>query len=305
MNTTNHAKDPSRSGQPRVWSDLDLEAFHDQALDADSHDQLAQSLLTDPALRERLARLRAREAAIIEALTLASRAGAPRAKPHRGLLPRAARLAALLLLTASAGLLIHSLYAPAPLLTPPHTPSHPGHAALAPATPTAPSTPTRTLFSMPLTADIHSRLAQRTPLRDAAGPTAPASTAARTPNAPAPDDLHQFTLALRSDRPEAAAVLLESLPAEAQARAMDALGESLRSAEVARRTLDTLTPEHQLAACQRWATDARLRPVAFDRLRDLQHKSALAPQYQRIIQGLQQDASLDGWIASYGLAQGR
>ncbi len=303
MNRTSHTTNHT---QPRVWSDLDLEAFHDEALDADAHDQLAQSLLTDPALRERLARLRARETAILEALTLASRADMPHAQPRHTprhtLLPRAAGLAAALLLTAGVALLITSSLTsppstpPAPLT--PHAPSHAGHAALAPATPTNPATATRTLFSMPLTADIHNRLAQRTP---------EPARAARTQDAPAPapDDLHQFTLALRSDRPEAAAVLLESLPAEAQSRAMDALGESLRSAEVARRALDTLTPEHQLATCERWATDARLRPVAFDRLRELQHTAALAPQYQRTLRLLQEDATLEGWIASYGLARGQ
>ena len=281
----------------RNWSDLDLEAFHDHALDADTHDHLSKSLRTDPALRERLASLRSREAAILEALKLTSSVGARAPQPNWRLtrVPHAALLAAALLLTAGVGLIVHTRGTPPQA---PQSPSRPHHTALAPA---SLSPGARILMSMPLSKEVQIRLAQRAPLQS---PNAPATQISDMPASDS-DDLREFTLALSSERPEAAAVLLESLPAGAQAHAMDALGESIRSAEVARRALDTLTLEHQLAACERWATDARLRPVAFDRLRELQSKATLAPQYERTIRLLEQDASLDGWIASYGLARAR
>lgn len=80
-----------------------------------------------------------------------------------------------------------------------------------------------------------------------------------------------------------------------------ALGRTLRSAELARQTLDAMPASEQLEACRVWAREPSLRPVAFERLARLQNDPALAGECARIASEMSDDSSLLAWARSHGL----
>lgn len=80
-----------------------------------------------------------------------------------------------------------------------------------------------------------------------------------------------------------------------------ALGRTLRSADVAKQTLDAMPASEQLEACRVWARDPSLRPVAFERLAKLQNDPALAGECARIASEMSDDRFLLAWARSHGL----
>ncbi|MBX3315422.1 MAG: hypothetical protein KF902_01010 [Phycisphaeraceae bacterium] len=86
-----------------------------------------------------------------------------------------------------------------------------------------------------------------------------------------------------------------------RARRFIELGRTLRSAELARQTLDAMSASEQLEACRVWAREPSLRPVAFERLARLQNDPALAGECARIASEMSDDSSLLAWARSHGL----
>lgn len=86
-----------------------------------------------------------------------------------------------------------------------------------------------------------------------------------------------------------------------RARRFIALGRTLRSAELARQTLDAMPASEQLEACRVWAREPSLRPVAFERLARLQNDPALAGECARIASEMSEDNALLAWARSHGL----
>lgn len=84
-------------------------------------------------------------------------------------------------------------------------------------------------------------------------------------------------------------------------RRLHALGRTLRSADLARQTLDAMPASEQLEACRVWARDPSLRPVAFERLARLQDDPALAGECARIATEMSDDRFLLAWARSHGL----
>lgn len=80
-----------------------------------------------------------------------------------------------------------------------------------------------------------------------------------------------------------------------------AIGRTLRSADVAKQTLDAMPESEQLEACRVWARDPALRPVTFERLARLQDDPALAGECARIASEMSDDSHLLAWARSHGL----
>jgi hypothetical protein len=80
-----------------------------------------------------------------------------------------------------------------------------------------------------------------------------------------------------------------------------ALGRTLRSADLARQTLDAMPSGDQLEACRIWARVPSLRPVAFERLARLQSDPALAGECARIASEMSEDRALLAWARSHNL----
>ena len=92
-----------------------------------------------------------------------------------------------------------------------------------------------------------------------------------------------------------------AFPEAERVRRYIALGRTLRSAELARQTLDAMAASEQLEACRVWARDPSLRPVAFERLARLQNDPVLAGECARIASEMSVDSVLLAWARSHGL----
>ncbi len=82
---------------------------------------------------------------------------------------------------------------------------------------------------------------------------------------------------------------------------MAALGERVRSGELAREFLESLPSERQAQAVRVWAENPHLRPAAFDRLRELLRSPDVGARSagERVREGLAQRPELATWLASY------
>lgn len=262
MNDAQHTNDR------RAWTDIDLEMFADDALDASSSDALREALRTDADLRRRLGSIRQIDRLAAEAFDQI--AAAPRTERSlRALRPshlaRPLALAACLAIVAAGSYLFgrSGRRAPdpvAPLALAPTDPEPPSPHPESPAPRTV-----RTVFEMPMPA----------------GYKAAIEAAASDP------------------RPEPTPTRAQ--PDRSREKELLALGRAIRSADLARATLDTMTGEDQLEACRIWARDPSLRPVAFERLARLQNDPAHAAECARIASAMSEDRNLLAWARSHRL----
>lgn len=264
MNDTRHTNDR------RAWTDLDLEMFADDALDASPSDALREALRTDADLRRRLGSIRQVDRLAAEAFDQI--AAAPRTERSlRALRPshlaRPLALAACLAIVAVGSYLIgrSGRRAPdqaAPLALAPTDSETPSPVPESPAPRTV-----RTLFELPMPAGYKV-----------------ATEAVRAPSDPKPEPTPT-----------------RAQPDRSREKEILALGRAIRSADLARATLDTMSGEEQLEACRIWARDPSLRPVAFERLARLQNDPAHAAECARIASAMSEDRNLLAWARSHRL----
>lgn len=280
-------------GHARIWTDEEIERFADGAMGAEDAEALRASLLADPEIRAGLARVQRTDAlagAVLQGLMTGDDAGVAHAMDRiasRAVRRGLALAACILALLAGAFAFGRWSVKPTPPVAPERlaasTPSQDGSPALAPVVGAGDVTPrrpaVRIVFEMPF-----------------------------TPREPAPDAIAATSGRSAHDAPHDSATIDPRLPdreeravTHAREREILALGRAIRSADLARQTLDTMSGEDQLNACRIWARDPSLRPVAFERLAKLQDDPALAGACARIASEMSDDRSLLAWARSHGL----
>ncbi len=254
-----------------TWTDLDLERFHDSDLEPERAERLAEALRTDAALRRRLT-----EIASIDRLIARALEAPPVRTRNTPAAPWlwAVGLAAVLLLALVPFLL--SLASRAPVASDPIARTD----QPAPdTTPTPRASAVRIIASVSLTAD--------------------AQVPPSLPALPAPDPVAH---ALDRGDLESALVQFRSLAGADRLAQARRLGDTIRSAMSAEDLLNALTPEEQLAVCEAWSAEPRLRPVTFARLRRLADDPVLGPDVSALAGRLAQAPGMIAWLRSYGLA---
>ncbi|MBL8762662.1 MAG: hypothetical protein JNM07_00145 [Phycisphaerae bacterium] len=293
------------------WSDLQLEAYHDQRLDAGMSERLAADLLRDTSLRARLARLSRLDS--LARVAMRSPAARDSTPLRAGARVRAAVLVAAVLALVAIGWLLRIVA----------NPGSPRGDASGVAPPIAVAAPERSERLLPVPSpepvvvrDDGAGWAPRVQVvlsvsRPAlVGPPSPrpqpgsrphpaSKTPPLPPSASTEIDLLDRVIAL-GDSAAAFEILRDADP-QTRDRALVHLGDTLRSAHVARAILDKLPDSDQLAACRMWASDPALRPVAFERLRDLSRRRDLDAGVRAVVRALGSESGLRSWINSYGL----
>jgi hypothetical protein len=290
---TTHRPGDNNPDPARPWTDEDLERFTDGAMDEQETDALRAALLADPEIRAGLARLQrtdALAAAMFDGLMKGDTDATARAMDQIGhnairrAAHRALALAASLALLLTGAFIIGRLSASTPASspsTPPiaHAPT-PTPPDITPEVSPAPAPEQRTASSVRTVLEI--RYSAREP--------APVDTAQIESSTLATDITDPET----SDKPAPAS-------GPSRERQILALGRAIRSAEIARATLDAMPGEEQLQACRIWARDPSLRPVAFERLARLQDDPAYAAECARIANAMSEDKHLLAWARSHNL----
>ncbi len=258
------------------WTDLDLERFADDAMDEGAAGALREALLIDSGLRGRLAIIQRTDRLVAEAFDRIANADEvalpPRAIGRARLIRPIALAACVALLTVGSYLIGRGgrtvVDSGAPLAQSPIG-SGPGSPERA-----APSRgAVRTVFELRLPAGY-----------GGAGEPTVASADQKVGDADIGDPAPARQ---KADR--------------AREREILALGRAIRSADLARATLDAMAGEDQLDACRVWARDPSLRPVAFERLARLQDDPAFAAECARIATVMSEDRSLLAWARSHNL----
>lgn len=281
--TTRHAD--SAPSTARIWSDEQLELYHDRELDRAASELLAADLRTDPALRDRLSAIGQLDRAIRRTVLTA-----PPERPR----VRALRLGAMVatFLTLATGIMIAVLLLPVMSGTRP--PMQPIAADIDHIDPPPPMESRLGEAGMPVLASFAVR-------RDGP-PSRPVERAAQQDVAPAtePTDRSLADL-LASGDVDTFLARTRSTTNEDRDAAFSLLGGTLRSAMTAQSVLDKLTPEEQLAVCAVWAREPRLRPVTFERLASLQNRPELKDRVNTLASELARSRDLLAWVRSYGL----
>lgn len=295
MNDMNTHRGADNNPDPmRPWTDEDLERFTDGAMDEQEADALRTALLADPEIRAGLARLQrtdALAAAMFDGLMKGDTDATTRAMDQIGrhairrAAHRALALAAALLLLISGAFIFGRLTAPS-------APSQTSHSPLAHAL-----TQTPPAAHVPSDPAADGRSAVRTVLEirfQAPDPVPSESAPALVGGPDGADDASR-------DSAVAHAPVSPPITAAARERQILALGRAIRSAEIARATLNAMTGQEQLEACRLWARDPSLRPVAFERLARLQDDPAYAAECARIANAMSEDKHLLAWARSHNL----
>lgn len=285
MNPKNTRQPNDRASDPaRVWTDGDLERFADGAMDEHEAEALRAALLTDPEVRADLARLHrtdALAAAMFDGLMRGDSDATARAMDEIG--RRAIRRTAHRALAIAASLAL--------LLT--------GAFIVGRFTASTPASPTST---PPI---AHAPTSVPPEIIPAPSPKHRAASAVRTVleiryPAREPAQINTAALAAHTTDPETSDKPART-PSATRDREILAIGRAIRSAEIARATLDAMPGEAQLEACRIWARDPSLRPVAFERLARLQDDPAYAAECARIAHAMSEDKHLLAWALSHKL----
>ncbi len=290
MNTTSTRRPSDNNPDPtRPWTDEDLERFTDGAMDEQETDALRAALLADSEIRAGLTRLQrtdALAAAMFDGLMKGDTDATARAMDQIGrhairrAAHRALALAASLALLLTGAFIIGRLSASTPASSPSAPPIAHAPTSAPPDITPASAPEQRTASSVRTVLEI--RYSAREP--------APVDTA----------QIESSTLATDITDPETSD---KPAPASSPSREREilALGRAIRSAEIARATLDAMPGEEQLQACRIWARDPSLRPVAFERLARLQDDPAYAAECARIANAMSEDKHLLAWARSHNL----
>lgn len=272
------------------WTAQDLELYLDDELGNDRRAALTDALRKDPALRNRLASI-AHADDELRTLFLES-AGEEEAKPQRVAHRWASRWA----LVAAACLVVSVL---ASLLFRPQeeTRRELVYNANAPAHREIVSRPAyesiRVVFSLPAKPpDEKGNNPVDTPGEGSQ------KIAKDVPAAANEDRAFRRRLKelLASGGVENAIQLLSTATDDQRNVAFAAIGNLLRSAEVAERMLDRLSPREQLAACQVWAQTPAFRPLIFARLRQLSAQPEYAEEVQTVLTSFEAEPTLRKWL---------
>lgn len=298
MNTTTRHS----HSRARVWTDLDLELFHDGELDDATGAALAADLREDGALRERLSAI----AAIDIKLKTALSSGVTAVKPGTVRGSRVAHAGWRLALAAgisvaALSMLVIMLAGPrarhsAPLeLAGNEQGQHPGDAANDDAIATSGSgySVARTVVSVAMrrssgaASDRPSPKGQTTTVQVAESPVVEGQNAARQLG-PGQTGVsvervrRTLQAALEQGRIADARRIVDGAPASIRGQLLDELGRVLLSARSAETMLSLLSDEDQVEACRRWiaADGGTMRPLAVLRLSELGERPDLKPRVQ-------------------------
>jgi hypothetical protein len=118
------------------------------------------------------------------------------------------------------------------------------------------------------------------------------------------DFLLQLDRALGAGRIEDTLGLLREASEDQRAAGFRYMGELVRSASVAERILDRLSPHEQVAVCGQWARKPVVRPLAFERLRRWSMQAELSEEVRVVVSKLAEDPALRSWLRSYRLHGG-
>jgi len=267
--------------QGREWSDVELEAYLDDELDAGTFRQMSAALRTDPSLRARLAAIRRTDDLTRAALecpgrTTRWRLGRPR--------PVAWPAAAVLLIAVGLYLDLRHTDRGRPQSSPMATAAAVGdYAAI------------RVVLSVPLDDRAQERrrhLTARLSFRDAAEKAARQAAFIQADRWLARGNIEQTVRTLRRLPPPQRQVVLERL------------ARHLGSTYTARRLLDRLAPTDQLTVCRRAVLDGRLNALMLERLHQLRGNPQMRPEVQRVVNELAVRPSLRPWLRSHDLLRG-
>lgn len=280
-----------------AWSDADLEAFLDEALDEDVAAAVGKSLREEPALRARLAAISRADALMTEALSAPASQRAAAGGAGRRWVAMGAAAAACVLLGVGvwAGMSM-------------------GSGAAGDGTDRNGAMRGTVIVEARGSGDVGAGevvreeydaipvvLSVKLPARPARG--APARFGGGVPaRAGGPTVESQLAGALAAGDVPLAVVLIEGASATAQEGAYRQIGELMRSATLAERVLDSMAPEQQLAACRLWAEDPKLRTVVFPRLALLAEGGEVGPELAAVVGAMSRRDELRPWVRSYGLA---
>jgi len=266
---------------PRASRRSRLERLIDGDLPRSEADSLRDLVERDPALRAELARVERTDRLIAESLSA-------RPRPRRSS-PRAGAVRPRWLVLGGAGGLIGlGALAAVALVVRPWS-----EGALRPTSSHEPSSPTHVASvddRTPPAPDARSQSGSRV-LFEIAGARAPAR----------PDDRLPAATHSSEDRPvsiDERRRIANSDERDGRAEEYLRLGRSIRSAMIAERALDELTPAEQLDAIREWVRVPSLRPVAFERLAALAHDPMVGDAALSLARALADQQDLSPWVKS-------
>jgi|GEM_PF-2763516 len=274
------------------WTAQDLELYLDEELGDDHRAELTDALRKDPALRNRLASI----AHVDDELRAMFRDCADEEKTKR---PRIRRRSASRWVLAAAACLVVWLLATMLFQSQEKSRRELVDSADAPADRGVVSRPAyeavRVVFSLP------SRPLDEKDKHPVDKPGERQQKIANDePAAPDEDRLFRQRLKeyLASGGVENTTELLSTATDEQRNVAFAAIGDLLRSAEVAERVLDRLSPREQLAACRVWAESKAFLPLVFERLRQLAAQPEYAKEVQTVLTSFEAEPTLRTWLRS-------
>lgn len=127
------------------------------------------------------------------------------------------------------------------------------------------------------------------PRAEAVEPSAPAASGANDP----------IDRAVRDGRVLDAGVMIAGATEEQRSRSLQQLAAMVRSGAIADQVLDTLPPAQQVEACRAWASEPRLRPAVFARLKKLMGDDEVGAAAAGLAKSFERSSELRAWAASY------
>lgn len=271
------------------WTTRELELFHDGELGDEARTSLVEDLRRDPALRERLASVRRVDdqarACLQRGDDSADRSSRSRTRPAVSKWRLAAAAIILLVLTGTwqlstrpAGWHLTEQREDSPERT---VPEGRGYDAI------------RVVFSLPSPAKKNANANQRADDRADVGTDSTVVESADRGNRVFLERLNRM---LAAGRYGDTTRLIGGATNKQRSVAYAYLGELLRSADLAERILDQLSPREQLAACEVWARTPGLTALVFKRLEKFSTQPEYADEMRAVLARFNEDPILRRWV---------
>lgn len=268
----------------KIVTTQDLELYHDGELGTEQHSKIGDALLHDPKLRERFATIRRVDDALHSAFLDERVAGRRERHVARHFAVYPAMAACLLLAVGLVWWLM-----PGPGSVPRY--------GIAQRPTESKSTAENDYRSIRVVLSLPIKKTLEDPDPDLEDRTKSA------PETAAADDvegfLARFDRSLGLGRIEGTLLLLDEAENGERIEAYRRLGDVLRSADVAEKILDRLSPREQLAVCRLWARETAVQPTVFGRLRRLSEDPGLYDEMRLTLAALAEDPRLRTWLRGY------